>query len=299
MKKSLLLVGAFLTVAAMAQAKEVVPAPVVVTEAPVQIVEKEVIVYRDRAPVGFRPNGYVDLQYRWYGETENQTSAENDWAGATKYGRTQLMGKINMTENQSFEYRIRNYGNDSSDRLGKSGTDTRLRYFYNHGNVGDSNVNFTSRIHYRDREDTDKHQELEYQARFNFAEYMFNDEYITKPFNNKILLARIKTLIKNTSNNTDHIIELGKIAINDTSHTVTVEGEEIILAPKEYELLIYLIKNHKIALSRDKMLTEVWGYDFPGSDRTIDTHIKNLRKKLGDECIKTVRGIGYKFEIKN
>ena len=125
------------------------------------------------------------------------------------------------------------------------------------------------------------------------------DEYITKPFNNKILLARIKTLIKNTSNNTDHIIELGKITINDTSHTVTVEGKEVILAPKEYELLIYLIKNHKIALSRDKMLTEVWGYDFPGSDRTIDTHIKNLRKKLGDECIKTVRAIGYKFEIKN
>ena len=125
------------------------------------------------------------------------------------------------------------------------------------------------------------------------------DEYITKPFNNKILLARIKTLIKNTSNNTDHIIELGKITINDTSHTVTVEGKEVILAPKEYELLIYLIKNHKIALSRDKMLTEVWGYDFPGSDRTIDTHIQNLRKKLGDECIKTVRGIGYKFEIKN
>ena len=121
------------------------------------------------------------------------------------------------------------------------------------------------------------------------------DEYITKPFNNKILLARIKALIKNTSN----IIELGKIIINDTSHTVTVDGEEVILAPKEYELLIYLIKNHKIALSRDKMLTEVWGYDFPGSDRTIDTHIKNLRKKLGEECIKTVRGIGYKFEIKN
>ncbi|WP_304157348.1 response regulator transcription factor [Fusobacterium ulcerans] len=125
------------------------------------------------------------------------------------------------------------------------------------------------------------------------------DEYITKPFNNKILLARIKALIKNTSNNTDHIIELGKIIINDTSHTVTVDGEEVILAPKEYELLIYLIKNHKIALSRDKMLTEVWGYDFPGSDRTIDTHIKNLRKKLGEECIKTVRGIGYKFKIKN
>lgn len=124
------------------------------------------------------------------------------------------------------------------------------------------------------------------------------DEYITKPFNNKILLARIKALIKNTSNNTDHIIELGKIVINDTSHTVTCNGEEIVLAPKEYDLLMYLVKNHKIALSRDKMLTEVWGYDFPGSDRTIDTHIKNLRKKLGEECIKTVRGIGYKFEVK-
>lgn len=110
------------------------------------------------------------------------------------------------------------------------------------------------------------------------------DEYITKPFNNKILLARIKALIKNTSNNTDHIIELGKIIINDTSHTVTVDGEEVILAPKEYELLIYLIKNHKIALSRDKMLTEVWGYDFPGSDRTIDTH--KLKKKTGRRMYK-------------
>ena len=125
------------------------------------------------------------------------------------------------------------------------------------------------------------------------------DEYITKPFNNKILLARIKALIKNTSNNTDHIIELGKIIINDTSHTVTVDGEEVILAPKEYELLIYLIKNHKIALSRDKMLTEVWGYDFPGSDRTIDTHIKNLRKKLGIDFIQTIRGVGYKVDKEN
>ena len=176
MRKLALLLGSLLVVAS-ASAKEVVPAPVVVEEAPVQVIEKEVIVYRDKEE-GFRPNGYVDLQYRWYGEVENQTSDENDWAGATKYGRTQLMGKINMTENQSFEYRIRNYGNDSSDRLGKSGTDSRLRYFYNHGNIGDSNVNFTSRIHYRDREDTDKHQELEYQARFNFAEYMFNNDFV-------------------------------------------------------------------------------------------------------------------------
>ena len=179
MKKSLLLVGAFLTVAAMAQAKEVVPAPVVVTEAPVQVVEKEVIVYRDRAPLGFRPNGYVDLQYRWYGETENKENGENPWAGKTNYSRTQLMGKINMTENQAFEYRIRNYNSVSAkEETGKNGTDTRLRYFYNHGNLGDSNVNLTSRIHYRDRNDTDGHQELEYQARFNFAEYMFNNDFV-------------------------------------------------------------------------------------------------------------------------
>ena len=179
MKKSLLLVGAFLTVAAMAQAKEVVPAPVVVTEAPVQIVEKEVIVYRDRAPVGFRPNGYVDLQYRWYGEVENKENGEDRWAGKTNYSRTQLMGKINMTENQAFEYRIRNYNSVSEkEGTGKNGTDTRLRYFYNHGNVGDSNVNFTSRLHYRDRDDTNGHQELEYQARFNFAEYMFNNDFV-------------------------------------------------------------------------------------------------------------------------
>lgn len=178
MKKSLLLVGAFLTVAAMAQAKEVVPAPVVVTEAPVQVVEKEVIIYRDRAPLGFRPNGYVDLQYRWYGETENKTAAENNWAGATKYGRTQLMGKINMTENQALEYRIRNFGNTSAEKTGKSGTDTRLRYFYNHGNIGDTSINLTSRLHYRDREDSTGNQEVEYQARFNFAEYMFNNDYV-------------------------------------------------------------------------------------------------------------------------
>ncbi len=83
-----------------------------------------------------------------------------------------------MTENQSFEYRIRNYGNVSNEKTGKTGTDTRLRYFYNHGNIGDTSINLTSRLHYRDREDTDGHQELEYQARFNFADYMFNNDYV-------------------------------------------------------------------------------------------------------------------------
>ena len=117
MKKSMLLVGAFLAVAAMAQAKEVVPAPVVVEEAPVQIVEKEVIVYRDKEE-GFRPNGYVDLQYRYYGDTEgngtNYSSKPADsradgWNTNNNYSRIQFQGNINMTEKQNLEWRIRGY----------------------------------------------------------------------------------------------------------------------------------------------------------------------------------------------
>ncbi|WP_130891192.1 hypothetical protein ABF215_05870 [Fusobacterium sp. THCT13E1] len=177
MRKLALLLGSLLVVAS-ASAKEVVPAPVVVEEAPVQVIEKEVIVYRDKEE-GFRPNGYVDLQYRWYGETEGQKKGEG-WAGETNYSRTQLMGKINMTEKQALEYRIRKYNSVSSEeKTGKSGSDTRLRYFYNHGNLGDSKVNLTSRVHYRDRGDlASGAQELEYQARFNFAEYMFNNDFI-------------------------------------------------------------------------------------------------------------------------
>lgn len=177
MKKSLLLVGAFLAVAGLAQAKEVVPAPVVVEEAPVQIVEKEVIVYRDREE-GFRPNGYVDLQYKYYGNSEEK-NYKNDGV-ENNYSRTQLQGKINMTENQAFEYRVRDYNSlnavSNEDDKAKTGTQTRLRYFYNHGNLGDSKVNLTSRIHYQDN--TDDSQELEYQARFDFGEYMFNNDFM-------------------------------------------------------------------------------------------------------------------------
>ncbi|WP_303188927.1 major outer membrane protein FomA [Fusobacterium ulcerans] len=186
MRKLALLLGSLLVVAS-ASAKEVVPAPVVVEEAPVQVIEKEVIVYRDKEE-GFRPNGYVDLQYRWYGETEGQedsfdtvhdvTEGNGNWNGNNNYSRTQLQGKINMTEKQALEYRIRNYNSTSTHDNGKDGTDTRLRYFYNHGNLGDSKVNFTSRLHYRDREDVAGAQEVEYQARFNFAEYMFNNDFV-------------------------------------------------------------------------------------------------------------------------
>ena len=205
MRKLALLLGS-LVVVASASAKEVVPAPVVVEEAPVQIVEKEVIVYRDKEE-GFRPNGYVDLQYRWYGDTEGQnedykgnkfadkagydsegnkinvgdeTPGNKNWNTKNNYSRIQLLGKINMTENQSLEYRVRTYDDlDKEDgRNSISGTDTRLRYFYNHGYLGDSKVNLTSRVHYRNYGHDDDSQELEYMARFNFAEYMFNSDFV-------------------------------------------------------------------------------------------------------------------------
>ena len=187
MKKSMLLVGAFLTVAAMAQAKEVVPAPVVVEEAPVQIVEKEVIVYRDKEE-GFRPNGYVDLQYRYYGDTEgnNRTAPTADaWNKNNNYSRIQFQGNINMTEKQNLEWRIRGY-NSLDEHAGseiepvgskENGTETRLRYFYNHGLLGDTQIDLTSRVHYQNNADDDR-QNLEYQARFDFANYMFNNEYV-------------------------------------------------------------------------------------------------------------------------
>ena len=123
------------------------------------------------------------------------------------------------------------------------------------------------------------------------------DDYVTKPFNNKILLARIKALLKKTNVITDNVIKLGDITINDISHSVTNKDEEIELSPKEYDLLMYLVRNNKIVLSREKLLNEVWGYDFLGDDRTIDTHIKNLRKKIGRGSIKTIRGIGYKLDL--
>ena len=187
MRKLALLLGSLLVVAS-ASAKEVVPAPVVVEEAPVQVIEKEVIVYRDKEE-GFRPNGYVDLQYRWYGETEGQedkfetknnvTEGNKNWNTGNNYSRIQFSGKINMTENQSLEYRIRDYNAVTThEGNGKDGTDTRLRYFYNHGLLGDSKVNLTSRVHYRDNGHDDDSQELEYQARFNFADYMFNNDFV-------------------------------------------------------------------------------------------------------------------------
>ena len=175
MRKLALLLGS-LVVVASASAKEVVPAPVVVEEAPVQIVEKEVIVYRDKEE-GFRPSGNVGLEYRYFDRTEGQKSG--DWSGADgdKYGRLQVGGAVQLTENQKFEFRTRDYNSlDASHKVADKGTDVRLRYSYNHGNLGDSKVNFTSWAEYRKK--TSGAQHIDYQARFDFAEYLFNNDFV-------------------------------------------------------------------------------------------------------------------------
>ncbi|EOD00273.1 response regulator transcription factor [Caldisalinibacter kiritimatiensis] len=127
------------------------------------------------------------------------------------------------------------------------------------------------------------------------------DEYVTKPFSPKILVARVKALLKRgntTVNNTKISVE--NIEIDESAHRVYIEGKEIELTPKEYELLVYMVKNKGKALSRNKILNEVWGYDYFGDSRTVDTHVKRLRVKLENKSdfIQTVRGVGYRFEVK-
>lgn len=126
------------------------------------------------------------------------------------------------------------------------------------------------------------------------------DDYVTKPFSPRELMARIKVVIdrskKNTVTKQQHKVE--GIDVNVSSHLVKVDGQEIHLTNKEFDLLVYLIENQGIVISRETLLSNVWGYDFYGAERTVDTHIKMLRKNLGayGSYIKTVRGEGYKFE---
>ena len=126
------------------------------------------------------------------------------------------------------------------------------------------------------------------------------DDYVTKPFSPKELVARIKAILKRNSG-TNNIYTFEGLTINDLAHEVKVDGKRVNLTPKEYELLKYMITNKNIALSREQLLTNIWGYDFFGDDRTIDTHIKTLRNNLGKyrKFIVTVRAIGYKFEYQN
>jgi len=126
------------------------------------------------------------------------------------------------------------------------------------------------------------------------------DEYISKPFSPKILVARIEAILKRINGEKKKIRNYDGIVIDEDGRTVTVDGKKIDLSLREYELLKYLLDNEKIALSRDKILNNVWNYDYYGDSRTIDSHIKKIRHKLGKKgkYIETIRGIGYKFEVK-
>ena len=126
------------------------------------------------------------------------------------------------------------------------------------------------------------------------------DEYISKPFSPKILVARVEAILKRTNRDEKEVKDYGGIEIDKEGRTVKVDGKPIELSLREYELLKYLVDNEKIALSRDKILNNVWNYDYYGDSRTIDSHIKKIRHKLGKKgkYIETMRGVGYKFEVK-
>ena len=126
------------------------------------------------------------------------------------------------------------------------------------------------------------------------------DEYISKPFSPKILVARVEAILRRTGQtDTESVLEAGGIRINKTAHQATLYGEPLELSYKEFELLTYFLENQGIALSREKILNNVWNYDYFGDARTIDTHVKKLRSKMGEkgEYIKTIWGMGYKFEV--
>ncbi len=126
------------------------------------------------------------------------------------------------------------------------------------------------------------------------------DEYISKPFSPKILVARVEAILRRANKlNMDEVIEVGGICLDKAAHKVTIDGEDVELSFKEFELLTYFIENQGLALSREKILNHVWNYDYFGDARTIDTHVKKLRSKMGEkgEYIKTIWGMGYKFEV--
>ncbi|MBO7709554.1 MAG: response regulator transcription factor [Lachnospiraceae bacterium] len=126
------------------------------------------------------------------------------------------------------------------------------------------------------------------------------DEYISKPFSPKILVARVEAILRRTSAlGTDDVLEAGAIRIDKAAHQVIIDGKPIELSYKEFELLTYFVENQGLALSREKILNSVWNYDYFGDARTIDTHVKKLRSKMGEygDYIKTIWGMGYKFEV--
>ncbi len=128
------------------------------------------------------------------------------------------------------------------------------------------------------------------------------DEYITKPFSPKILVARVEAILRRAgAGNTEDILSAGGIVVDRSAHSVTIDGEPVDLSYKEFELLVFFMENIGMALSREKILNSVWNYDYYGDARTIDTHVKKLRSKMGPkgELIKTIWGLGYKLSIDN
>lgn len=125
------------------------------------------------------------------------------------------------------------------------------------------------------------------------------DEYISKPFSPKILVARIEAILRRKNSSTGEMLEVNGIRMDKDAHEVTVDGQTVDLSNKEFELLTYFMENQGLALSREKILNNVWNYDYFGDARTIDTHVKKLRSKLGarGDCIKTIWGMGYKLEV--
>ena len=127
------------------------------------------------------------------------------------------------------------------------------------------------------------------------------DDYVVKPFSPRELMMRVSAVLKRSGGlqeSTDEIVKLGDLEVDFTARRVSIKGEELNLSPKEYDLLFYMVRNRGIALTREKLISDVWGYDFFGDDRTLDTHIKLLRRELGPcaERITTLRGVGYRFE---
>lgn len=125
------------------------------------------------------------------------------------------------------------------------------------------------------------------------------DEYISKPFSPKILVARVEAILRRSNSSTQEVLSAGGIQIDKAAHQVSIDGKVIDLSYKEFELMTYFAENQGLALSREKILNNVWNYDYFGDARTIDTHVKKLRSKLGEkgEYIKTIWGMGYKFEV--
>ena len=127
------------------------------------------------------------------------------------------------------------------------------------------------------------------------------DDYVVKPFSPRELMMRVGAILKRSGTAAEpvkEVVTIGGLTVDFTARMVTLNGESLDLSPKEYDLLFYMVRNRGIALTREKLISEVWGYDFFGDDRTLDTHIKLLRRRLGDmaDRITTLRGVGYRFE---